>query len=257
MYRPKKYLSQVFLKDKSIIDSIIHHANVKQDDEIIEIGPGFGALTKPILKLTRAIRVIELDKDLVVSLQNSCSKYGKIFIYQKNILDVDLNRFYHNKKMKLIGNLPYNITSPILFYLIDYAHLFGEVYFMVQKEVMDRITSKPSEKSYGRLSIMLQCHFKCEALFTIPATAFYPKPKVESGFLRLIPYEKPPFLIRDYSYFSKIVKEAFQMRRKTLRNNFKKIFTEKQLEKLPVNLSLRPENLSIDKFVELSNCARG
>ncbi|WP_440683389.1 16S rRNA (adenine(1518)-N(6)/adenine(1519)-N(6))-dimethyltransferase RsmA [Cysteiniphilum halobium] len=253
MHKAKKSLGQNFLQDESIIANIVHQSGIKADDDVIEIGPGLGALTRHILKITQAIQVVELDEDIVLPLTAACAMYGKLSICQQDVLTVDFNTFYHGNKIKLIGNLPYNISSPILFHLIKYAHLFKDMHFMLQKEVVDRVAAPPSEKNYGRLSVMLQYHFKCEALFTVPAIAFHPKPKVESRILRLTPYSELPFIAEDYTLFAKVVKQAFQMRRKTLRNNLKALVPANELENLPVDLNLRPENLSVADFVKLSN----
>lgn len=253
MHKAKKYLGQNFLQDENIIANIVHQSGVKSKDEVIEIGPGLGSLTSHILKITQAIQVIEVDEDMILPLKAACAIYGKLTIYQQDVLTVDFNDFYHGNKIKLIGNLPYNISSPILFHLTNYAKLFKDMHFMLQKEVVDRVAASASQKNYGRLSVMLQYYFNCEALFTVPATAFYPKPKVESRVLRLTPYTTLPFVANDYSFFSKVVKQAFQMRRKTLLNNLKALVPASKLENLPVNLNLRPENLSVADFVNLSN----
>lgn len=253
MHKVKKSLGQNFLQDESIIANIVHQSGIKPSDDVIEIGPGLGALTRHILKLTQAIQVIEFDEDVILPLKAACAMYGKLAICQQDVLTVDFNTFYHGNKIKLIGNLPYNISSPILFHLIEYAHLFKDMHFMLQKEVVDRVAAAPSGKNYGRLSVMLQYHFKCEALFIVTATAFHPKPKVESRILRLTPYTELPSIAKDYAIFAKVVKQAFQMRRKTLRNNLKALVPANALESLPVDLSLRPENLSVADFVNLSN----
>ncbi|MDA0910374.1 MAG: 16S rRNA (adenine(1518)-N(6)/adenine(1519)-N(6))-dimethyltransferase RsmA [Proteobacteria bacterium] len=253
MHKAKKSLGQNFLQDESIIANIVHQSGIKKDDDVIEIGPGLGALTRHILQITKAIQVIEFDEDVILPLKAACAMYGKLNICQQDVLTVNFNDFYHGEKIKLIGNLPYNISSPILFHLIEYAALFKDMHFMLQKEVVDRVAAAPSEKNYGRLSVMLQYHFKSEALFTVPATAFKPAPKVESRILRLTPYSELPFMANDYTLFAKVVKQAFQMRRKTLRNNLKPLVPASELDNLPVDLTLRPENLSVADFVKLSN----
>ena len=253
MHKAKKSLGQNFLQDESVIANIVRQSGIKSDDVVIEIGPGLGALTRHILKVTQTIQVIEFDEDVILPLKAACAIHGKLAICQQDVLTVDFNQFYHGNKIKLIGNLPYNISSPILFHLINYAKLFKDMHFMLQKEVVDRVAASPSEKNYGRLSVMLQYHFKCDALFTVPATAFHPKPKVDSRILRLTPYSELPFIANDYTLFSKVVKQAFQMRRKTLRNNLKALIPADELEHLPINLNLRPENLSVADFVKLTN----
>ena len=256
MHKAKKYLGQNFLKDANTIIKIINYSGIKKDDYVIEIGPGLGALTTHILKITQKLQVIEYDKDLIPSLENICTNYGKLKICHQDVLNVDFNTLYQGKKIKLIGNLPYNISSPLLFHLIDYNSLFTDMTFLLQKELVDKIVAAPCEKNYGRLSIILQYHFKCEGLSTIPANFFHPKPKVESRVIRLTPHTKLPYIAKDYSFFSKIVKQAFTMRRKTLKNNLKKIISLEKLQQLPIDLNLRPENLSVLDFVNLSNYIR-
>lgn len=253
MYKAKKYLGQNFLQDENIITDIVHQAGIKQNDDVIEIGPGLGALTRHILKITQRIEVIEFDKDVILLLKAACNMYGQLNIRQQDVLTVNFQDFYHGNKLKLIGNLPYNIASTILFHLIAYAKIFKDMHFMLQKEVVDRIAAAPSEKNYGRLSVMLQYHFKCEALFIVPASAFHPKPKVKSRILRLIPHQSLPCVANNYALFRTIVKQTFQMRRKTLRNTLKYLVTTEQLKQLPIELSLRPENLSVIDFVNLTN----
>ncbi|WP_116963168.1 16S rRNA (adenine(1518)-N(6)/adenine(1519)-N(6))-dimethyltransferase RsmA [Fastidiosibacter lacustris] len=253
MHKAKKSLGQNFLQDEQIIANIIHQAHITEKDQVIEIGPGLGALTRHILAITKEIQVIEFDTDVVLPLKAACAAYGKLNIRQQDVLTVNFNDFYQGQKIKLIGNLPYNISSPLLFHLIDYAQFFKDMHFMLQKEVVDRIVAYPSEKNYGRLSVMLQYHFKCEGLFDVPAHAFHPKPKVESRILRLTPYVKPPIIAKNYQLFSEIVKQTFQMRRKTLRNTLKVLVCREKMQSLPIDVSLRPENLSVSDFVMLSN----
>ncbi|WP_235826790.1 16S rRNA (adenine(1518)-N(6)/adenine(1519)-N(6))-dimethyltransferase RsmA [Facilibium subflavum] len=253
-HKAKKSLGQNFLNDQNIIHNIISKARIKPDDQVIEIGPGLGALTQHILAITKQLTVIEFDRDVIPLLQEKCQDKGDLHIIHKDVLKVDFNTLYQEKKIKLIGNLPYNISSPILFHLIGFSHLFKDMHFMLQKEVVDRIVASPGNKNYGRLSIMLQYHFDCQGLFDVPASAFTPAPKVTSRILRLIPYDKKPYIANDYALFSSMVKQTFQQRRKTLRNTLKNMISDpQQLQNAPIDLSRRPESLSVSEFVQLTN----
>ena len=246
------------MHDLNIINNIITHANIKPTDQVIEIGPGLGALTTHIIPITKKLDVIELDTDVIPILKQKCSTLGELNITNNDILKVDFRKFNMGNKIKIIGNLPYNISSPILFHLVKFCDIFKDMHFMLQKEVVDRITAMPNNKTYGRLSIMLQYHFECYSLFDVPPRSFTPAPKVESSILRLIPYAIKPHIANEYSNFAEIVKQTFQQRRKTLRNTIKKYLTEPQdIERCPVDLSLRPENLSPGDFVNLSNYITG
>lgn len=253
-YRAKKHLGQNFLNNSNIIAAIIAEAKVKVDDHVIEIGPGFGALTGEILGITKSIEVIEYDKDLITPLYKKCHHLGAINIHHQDILTVNFKNFYHRKKMRLIGNLPYNIACLVLFYLVQFNTYISDMYFMLQKEVVERIISRKNSKNYGRLSIMMQYHFLCEGLLTISREAFWPKPKVESQMLRLIPFMKKPYIAKNYSLFRDIVRNVFQHRRKKLKNTLQLFVKNPEiLRNIPIDAGLRPENLSVADFVGLSN----
>lgn len=246
----KKKFGQNFLKDAAIIHSIIQSINPLLNDLLIEIGPGLGALTKPLLEKTNRLLAIELDRDIVSWMENEYSKKN-ITIFNEDVLNFNFNQF--DQKIRIVGNLPYNISTPILFKCIDNILNIKDLHFMLQKEVVDRMIATPSSPEYGRLSVMLQYYFAMEHLVDVPKESFEPEPKVESSFVRLIPYEQYPFIANNIEQFARIVKEAFSQRRKTIRNTLKSFISENDFEKIGINPRLRAENLSVSDFVKISN----
>ena len=246
----KKKFGQNFLKDAAIIHAIIQSINPLPDDLLIEIGPGLGALTKRLLEKTNRLLAIELDRDIVSWMENEYSKKN-ITIFNEDVLNFNFNQF--DQKIRIVGNLPYNISTPILFKCIDNILIIKDLHFMLQKEVVDRMIATPSSPEYGRLSIMLQYYFAMEHLLDVPKESFEPEPKVESSFVRLIPYEEYPFIANNIEQFARIVKEAFSQRRKTIRNTLKSFISENDFEKIGINPQLRAENLSVSDFVKISN----
>jgi len=249
-YIAKKKFGQNFLKDAAIIHSIIQSINPLLNDLLIEIGPGLGALTKPLLEKTNHLLAIELDRDIVSWMENEYSKKN-ITIFNEDVLNFNFNQF--DQKIRIVGNLPYNISTPILFKCIDNILNIKDLHFMLQKEVVDRMIATPSSPEYGRLSVMLQYYFAMEHLVDVPKESFEPEPKVESSFVRLIPYEQYPFIANNIEQFARIVKEAFSQRRKTIRNTLKSFISENDFEKIGINPQLRAENLSVSDFVKISN----
>lgn len=247
---PKKKFGQNFLKDASIIHSIIQSINPLPDDTLIEIGPGLGALTKPLLEKCPHLLAIELDRDIVSWMENEYPKKS-ITIFNEDVLNFNFHQFH--QKVRIVGNLPYNISTPILFKCIENIQIVKDLHFMLQKEVVDRMIAIPSSSEYGRLSVMLQYYFSMERLVQVPKEAFEPEPKVESSFVGLIPYEQYPFIANNINQFGKIVKEAFSQRRKTIRNTLKSFINENDFEKIGINPQLRAENLSVSDFVHISN----
>ena len=246
----KKKFGQNFLKDAAIIHSIIQSINPLPNDLLIEIGPGLGALTKPLLEKTNRLLAIELDRDIVGWIENEYSKKN-ITVFNEDVLNFNFNQF--DQKIRIVGNLPYNISTPILFKCIDNILNIKDLHFMLQKEVVDRMIAIPSSPEYGRLSVMLQYYFAMEHLVDVPKASFEPEPKVESSFVRLIPYEQYPFIANNIEQFARIVKEAFSQRRKTIRNTLKSFISENDFEKIGINPQLRAENLSVSDFVKISN----
>ena len=246
----KKKFGQNFLKDSSIIHAIIQSIQPLQDDLLVEIGPGLGALTKPLLEKTKHLFAIELDRDIVNWMQNQYSK-NNITIFNEDVLNFNFYQF--DQKIRIVGNLPYNISTPILFKCIENIKIIADLHFMLQKEVVDRMIAAPSSSEYGRLSVMLQYYFAMEHLVHVPKESFDPEPKVESSFVRLIPHHNYPFVASNIDQFGKIVKEAFSQRRKTIRNALKNFMNANDFENIDINPQLRAENLSVSDFVKISN----
>ena len=246
----KKKFGQNFLKDSSIIHAIIQSIQPLQNDLLVEIGPGLGALTKPLLEKTKHLFAIELDRDIINWMQNQYSK-NNITIFNEDVLNFNFHQF--DKKIRIVGNLPYNISTPILFKCIEDIKIIADLHFMLQKEVVDRMIAAPSSSEYGRLSVMLQYYFAMEHLVHVPKESFDPEPKVESSFVRLIPYDHYPFVANNIDQFGKIVKEAFSQRRKTIRNTLKNFMNANDFENIDINPQLRAENLSVSDFVKISN----
>lgn len=271
MPQPRKRFGQHFLQDKNIIYHIISAINPKPEDCLVEIGPGQGALTFPLIESCPELKLnlIEIDKDLVSFLKNQFSKYKLKFNSQSqsqsqsqldhlNIFETDVLKFdfaeLKSKQLRIIGNLPYNISTPLLFHLVGYKDIIKDMYFMLQKEVVDRMSAVPRTKDYGRLSIMIQYDFDVIPLFDVPPSAFYPPPKVNSTVVKLTPkIRSDSEKVVDKNLFQQIVREAFQHRRKTLRNALKKHLTEEAMMKYHIDPTLRPEVLSVEDYVKLSN----
>ena len=243
-HNPRKRFGQNFLVDDQIINRIISTINPKNNEIIVEIGPGKGALTIPILELLDHLNVIEIDRDLV-SLLNSVQQ-DKLTIFEADALQFDFNQF--SQKIRVIGNLPYNISSPLLFHLLDFREEIIDMTFMLQKEVVDRIVATHGNKTYGRLSVMMQAFFEVESMFVVPKESFEPQPKIESAILYLKTRTEP--LVKNSKTLEEIVKVAFSQRRKTLKNCLKSIINQSQTE---IDLSQRAEMLSIENFITLMN----
>lgn len=255
MITPKKRFGQNFLHDQNVINKIISAINPQQNQHILEIGPGLGALTKNILPIVKHLEAVEIDSDLISELKKECTSLGELIIYQEDALKFDFTKVTKNKcELRVIGNLPYNISSPLIFHLLDNIHYLYDMHFMLQKEIVERITAKPNNKIYGRLSVMVQYFCDAELLFIVNPNSFHPAPKVDSAFLRLIPRKKIETKANNINNLSKIVKQAFNQRRKTIQNSLKGLISEEQLISLEINPKFRAEQLSVDDFVRISNC---
>lgn len=251
---PRKRFGQHFLHDKTIIQRLVDAISPSTEDHIVEIGPGQGALTAPILKKTHRMDVVELDRDLIPALKLRCKELGELSVYEGDALEFDFAQLFRDAKpMRLIGNLPYNISTPLIFHLLKYATHIQDMHFMLQKEVVDRMAAKVGNDAYGRLGIMVQYHCQVVALFDVPPGAFYPPPQVQSSIVKLIPYHPIPHHAHDYEHFSKLVKLAFSQRRKTLRNCLKTLLQDEDWQRVNVDPQLRPEQLRMEDYVKLSN----
>ena len=253
-HQARKRFGQNFLHDQNIIDRIVYSINPQIADHLVEIGPGQGAITNPLASVGARLDCIELDRDLSKYLEVNFKLVDHVTIHQQDILKFEigqLNKADHS--LRVIGNLPYNISTPVLFNLIKSHNLISDMTFMLQLEVVQRMSASVGDKNYGRLGIMLQYYCAVEHLFNVPATAFKPQPKVNSAIVRLTPHRKKPIIAKDIKMLELVVRSAFNQRRKTLRNSLKVLILESGLTDLSVDLSLRPENLSLTDYVNISD----
>ncbi len=249
-HQARKRFGQNFLIDYPLIIKLFQSIHAQPNDRMIEIGPGLGALTRPILANIKELTVIELDRDLIPIL----SSLENLTIVHQDVLTVDFHSLkIDERKLRIVGNLPYNISTPIIFHLLAVADIIKDMHFMLQKEVIDRMAATPDDSEYGRLSVMVQRYCQVIPLLTIPPTAFNPAPKVTSQFVRLVPYETDPYGIESDETFFEVVKCAFSMKRKTLRNTLKPLFTQEEIESCGIDSSLRAEKLSVAEFTALAN----
>ncbi|MBI4006339.1 MAG: 16S rRNA (adenine(1518)-N(6)/adenine(1519)-N(6))-dimethyltransferase RsmA [Gammaproteobacteria bacterium] len=251
-HRPRKRFGQHFLHDAAIIERIIAAIDPKPGQLFVEIGPGKGALTLPLLQRLGMMHVVELDRDLASIIIDRCQGRGELHMHCMDALTFNFCGI-SGSQLRVVGNLPYNITTPLIFHLLDYLHCIKDMLFMLQKEVVERLNAIPGNKTYGRLSVMIQSRCSVEKLFTVGAGAFTPLPKVESAIVRLIPHEMPVAEIVNNDIFASIVKQSFMHRRKTLRNTLKDMLSEKQIQMLGIDPGNRAEQLSINDFAALAN----
>ena len=252
-HTPKKSLGQNFLHDARYIERIVQAIDPRPGDRVVEIGPGQGALTLPLLRRHGALTVIEFDRDLVGPLAEMAAPVGQLEIIHRDVLQVDLTALAGGGRIKLAGNLPYNISSPILFHALEHAAAIRDMVFMLQKEVVDRMGAAPGSKVYGRLSVMLQAYCQVQPLFVVPPGAFRPAPKVDSAVVRLVPRDPATIAIADRDRFAHVVRAAFGQRRKTLRNALRDVCTPEQFEVAGVSPDDRAEQVDVAGFVRLAN----
>jgi 16S rRNA (adenine1518-N6/adenine1519-N6)-dimethyltransferase len=255
-HRPRKRFGQNFLHDPGVIRRTVAAIQPLRGEHIVEIGPGLGALTLPLLQATGELDVIELDRDLIPKLTEYCAGHGVLRIHNADALRFDFAHLASDgRKLRIAGNLPYNISTPLLFHLLDQADCIQDMYFMLQKEVVERMISAPGGSDYGRLSVMLQYRCAMEKLFNVGPGAFSPAPKIESAVVRLTPYANLPVTIKDEARFAALVKQAFSQRRKTLRNTLRGMVTEEQMRAAGIDPNRRAETLSLEEYAVLSNVA--
>ncbi len=250
--RARKRFGQHFLHDSNVIDNIVNHVEFRPDQTLVEIGPGTGALTLPLLARADQLHVIEIDTDLARLLQTRLADNNKLIIHREDVLKFDFcSRF--SGKLTIIGNLPYNISTPLLFHLLDQASCIEQMIFMLQKEVADRICAEPGSGDYGRLSIMIQSLCRVEWLLNVSADSFSPPPKVESAVIKLYPEQRPGNMISDRKLFKDLVRIAFNKRRKTIRNALKSVVSDVTLIDVGINPSSRPEEIPVEIYIKLAN----
>ena len=280
----RKRFGQNFLVAQGVIKNIIDAIAPQDDETVVEIGPGLGALTDPLLQRIRHLHVVEIDRDLIARLR-ACYPSERLTIHEGDALKFDFGALKSDGRLKIIGNLPYNISSPLLFHLVEFAPLVAEMYFMLQKEVVDRMVATPGTTDFGRLSVMLQYRYQMDCLFVVPPESINPAPKVDSAIVRMIPrnldtpvgadvqcrlstadplqsreamlHETPaaPLLnrARDESQFANVVLAAFSQRRKMLRNTLRAHVTDSELRGLNIDPMARAEDIGVADYIRLSN----
>lgn len=259
-HRPRKRFGQNFLHDKSVIERIARAVSPRPGQHVVEIGPGKGALTRALLEAGARVTAIEIDRDLAALLREELRgelAAGRFSLIELDVLDFDFSTLTStpdgNGGLTVVGNLPYNISTPLLFHLLRYQHLIKDMHFMLQREVVDRLAAKPGGGDYGRLSVMVQYHCQVQMLFTVPPGAFSPRPKVESAIVRLTPCRPPLFDAVDMQLFAAVVREAFSQRRKTIRNTLRARLTAEQLDELGLDPGKRPEQISVADYVRITH----
>jgi 16S rRNA (adenine1518-N6/adenine1519-N6)-dimethyltransferase len=255
--RARKRFGQNFLHDEAVIDAIVEAISPAPGQHLVEIGPGRGALTVPLLSRCDQLDVIELDRDLVPLLNAKLAKHEHLSIHEADALRFDYHQLQTaDEKLRVIGNLPYNITTPLLFHLLDQADCIDDMCFMLQREVVERICAQPGNKQYGRLSIMMQHQCHAELLFMVPPEAFDPAPKVESAIIYLQPLKQRVGGEVELEDLNKLVTQAFSQRRKTIANTLKNMTTEQELLQAGIEPGQRPETVSVAQFVALTRACQ-
>lgn len=253
----KKRFGQNFLVSDFHIEQIIRAINPRDNQKLIEIGPGLGAITKHLLPPnSQSLTIIEIDNDLAERLEREYGENACVSLINKDVLTVnftDLNQDKNCSNFRIIGNLPYNISTPLLFHICDHLDVIKDLHIMLQKEVADRITADNNNKKYGRLSVMMQYYFHAESCFDIPPSAFQPEPKVDSAFIRLIKKPKKERNCSDEKLLAQLCAVAFQQRRKVIRKTLHQFLSEYELEQLYISPMARPEQLSVEEFVIMAD----
>lgn len=254
----RKRFGQHFLRDRQIILRIIDAIGPAPSQRLVEIGPGWGALTAPLLQAAGELDAVELDRDLIPALRRRCDGLGNLRIHQGDALKFDFTRLGQDqRRLRLAGNLPYNISTPLLFHLLAQAAWIEDMHFMLQQEVAARMAAEPRQAAYGRLSVMVQYYCQVELLFVIGPAAFSPPPKVQSALVRLVPYRPLPVPAANPERFATLVRQAFAQRRKTLRNALRELASAGELAAAGIDPGARPETLGVAEFVALSNRLEG
>ena len=253
-HRPRKRFGQHFLHDGAVIRHIVDVCHLKHDDRVIEIGPGLGAMTNALLDQLDVLHVVELDRDLAQRLRERPEADTRLFIHEADATTFDFCALSEGLTLRVVGNLPYNVSTPLLFHLFEHATCVKDMHVMLQKEVVDRMAAGPGSKTYGRLSVMTQYHCQVLPLFDVGTGAFTPPPKVRSTVVRLLRHATPPVTVTSYPRFAQIVQAAFAQRRKTLRNALKEHLSETAIRNAGIKPEARAETLSLAEFAAPANC---
>jgi len=253
-HKARKRFGQNFLHDNHVIDKIVRAIHPQHSDCLVEIGPGMGALTEPLLDASGKLDVVELDRDLIPILRTKFFNFPEFRIHEGDALKFDFRQLLQpGQQLRIVGNLPYNISTPLIFHFLAHHTIVHDMHFMLQKEVVDRLASGPGTSDYGRLGIMAQYYCKVEPLFIVGPGSFNPPPKVDSAIVRMSPYDVLPFPAKDTKTLERVVREAFSMRRKTLRNTLKNLISAEQLEAIGIDTTLRPERLTLEEYVRIAD----
>lgn len=254
----RKRFGQNFLHDDYVIDRIVSAINPLDGENLVEIGPGLGAITEPVCERVNKLTVIELDRDLAKRLRHHPFHNEKLTVVEQDALKMnfaELQKQFDDPSvpLRVFGNLPYNISTPLMFQLFSFAGIIKDMHFMLQKEVVNRLAAGPGHKNYGRLSVMAQYYCQVLPVLEVPPGAFTPPPKVDSAVVRLVPHATPTVDVQDVAMLEKICAAAFNQRRKTIRNSLKDWITEEEMTSLGLNPGVRAETLSLDNFASLAN----
>ena len=257
-HRARKRFGQNFLHDQNVIQRIINAIHPQPTDHMVEIGPGQGALTRKLLANCGKLDAVELDRDLAAYLQQTLGEDPRFALHLGDVLKFDFSTLCDTvsdkpRSLRVVGNLPYNISTPCMFHLLNYSHLIQDMTFMLQLEVVQRLAAQPGDEEFGRLGLMMQYYCEVEHLFDVPPGAFTPQPKVCSAIVRLTPHRELPVKVLDVRCLQDVVRVAFTQRRKTLKNSLRTLISEAELSKLPIDLGLRPENLSLADYARISD----
>ncbi|WP_166263416.1 16S rRNA (adenine(1518)-N(6)/adenine(1519)-N(6))-dimethyltransferase RsmA [Marinobacter caseinilyticus] len=252
-HQARKRFGQNFLHDAGVIERIVRSIHAKPDDTMVEIGPGLGALTEEILLVNPNLHVVELDRDLIPVLRTKFFNYPGFQIHEGDALKFDFAQLVTDKPLRIVGNLPYNISTPLIFHLLGQSGVVQDMHFMLQKEVVQRLAAVPGDNNYGRLGIMAQYFCKVQPLFEVGPGAFRPSPRVDSAIVRLVPHRTLPHPAKDLKTLQAVVRTAFNARRKTLRKALGSLISAEQLNDLGIDDGLRPENLTLANYVTIAD----
>ncbi|WP_404365268.1 16S rRNA (adenine(1518)-N(6)/adenine(1519)-N(6))-dimethyltransferase RsmA [Marinobacter sp.] len=252
-HQARKRFGQNFLQDPGVIERIVRSISPRPEDVMVEIGPGLGALTEEILAVNPRLQVVELDRDLIPVLRTKFFNYPDFRIHEGDALSFDFHQLVTDRPLRIVGNLPYNISTPLIFHLLNQADIIQDMHFMLQKEVVQRMAAVPGDNNYGRLGIMTQYFCRVQPLFEVGPGAFRPSPKVDSAIVRLVPHRTLPHPARDLATLQLVVRTAFNARRKTLRKALGGLITVPELNALDIDDGLRPENLTLAQYVSIAD----
>jgi len=252
-HRARKRFGQNFLSDPQFILRIVDTIRPAAGELILEIGPGQAAISTPLADSGAELHLLEIDRDLAGRLERSFASSPNVYVHTGDALQTDFSRLTDDRRFRLVGNLPYNISTPLLFHVLQWKDRVIDMHFMLQQEVVKRMAADPGSKAWGRLSVMCQVQCEVSNLFNVPPEAFSPSPRVQSSFVRLVPRTAPPTMIRDWDGFERVVNQAFSMRRKTLRNSLKTLLDASRIEAAGIDPGLRPEVLGIEQFAALAD----